>query len=211
MMSIADLPFIIKICGITNTRDAQVAIDAGANALGFNFYCESPRYITPTRARQIVEAVPGKFLRVGVFVNTSEQELLNVAEQVPLDVLQLHGDDCPMPISTRYRIWRSIRPEALADQSDKRIEAHLVDTPTATFGGSGRPFDWKLAVEHPRRIILAGGLHADNVEKAIETVQPWGVDACSRLESGPGEKDPQQVREFIRAARAASLELSKVL
>jgi phosphoribosylanthranilate isomerase len=211
MMSTAELPFVIKICGITNSNDAQVAIDAGANALGFNFYRNSPRYITPVRARRIVEAVPGEFLRIGVFVNTSEQELLNVAEQVQLDALQLHGDNCPIPVTSRYRIWRSIGPEALRDESDAQVEAYVVDTPTPAFGGSGKTFDWELARGNRCRIILAGGLHAGNVKKAVETAHPWGVDACSRLESQPGEKDWQKVREFVRAARTANLDIGKVV
>ena len=211
MMSTAELPFVIKICGINNQRDARVAIEAGANALGFNFYRKSPRFITPVRARQIADAIQGEFLRVGVFVNTSEQELLDVAEQVRLDALQLHGDDCAIPVSTRYRIWRSIHPNGLPRESDPRIAAYLVDTPTPAFGGSGETFDWTLAIGGSCRIILAGGLHARNVRMAVETVQPWGVDACSRLESEPGEKDPQQVREFIRAAREASRQVAKVL
>ena len=210
-MSTAELPFMIKICGITNKRDARVAIEAGANALGFNFYRKSPRFITPVQARQIADAVQGEFLRVGVFVNTSEQELLDVAEQVQLDALQLHGDDCAIPVSAHYLIWRSIYPNALPREPDPRIAAYLVDTPTPAFGGSGTTFDWTLAMGSSCRIILAGGLHARNVRMAVETVHPWGVDACSRLESEPGEKDPQRVREFIRAAREASRELAKVL
>lgn len=211
MMNSAELPFVIKICGITNESDAQVAVDAGANALGFNFYRNSPRYVAPARAHQILETVKGELLRVGVFVNTSEEELLRIAEEVQLDILQLHGDDCAIPATTRYRIWRSVHPEALPHEPDRQLEAYLVDTPTQGFGGSGKSFDWELVRENRCRIILAGGLHAGNVKEAIETVQPWGVDACSRLELKPGEKDSQKVREFVRAARAASVEVAKVV
>jgi len=210
VMSTAELPFVIKICGITNESDAQMAVDAGANALGFNFYSNSPRYITPVRARQIFDAVKGEFLTVGVFVNTSEQELLSVADEMQLDVLQLHGDHCAIP-TTRYRIWRSAYTETMPQEMHSRVEAYLVDTPAPVFGGSGRSFDWELVRGSRCRIILAGGLHAGNVKKAVETVQPWGVDACSRLETAPGKKDWQKVLEFVRAARAASVELAKAL
>ena len=209
VMSTTELPFVIKVCGIRNESDAQMAVDAGANALGFNFYCNSPRYITPARASQIIGAVKGEFLRVGVFVNTSEQQLVDIAEEVQLDVWQLHGHNCAIPTTTRYRIWRSAYPETLSKELDSRVEAYLVDTPAPVFGGSGTSFDWELVRGSHCRIILAGGLHADNVKKAVETVQPWGVDACSRLETGPGEKDSQKVREFVRTARAASVGLAK--
>lgn len=197
----ADPPFVIKICGITNEADAQAAVEAGANALGFNFYSNSPRYIRPNRAQQIITSVSGSYLRVGVFVNPSEDELIEIAQSVDLDVVQLHGDRCPTCFSQPFRIWRSIAPMAAAN--DQNVEAYLLDTPSAGFGGSGETFDWSLAEAHTSRIILAGGLHASNVAEAIRIANPWGVDACSRLESRPGKKSAQKVREFVRTAQLA--------
>lgn len=189
--------FIVKICGITNEEDARLAIEAGANALGFNFYPKSPRYLTPQRARQISAAVPGAYLRVGVFVNPSENELTEISRGVPLDVVQLHGDGCPDSLP-QFRVWRSIAPGASAHSPD--TEAYLLDTPSPEFGGSGQTFDWTLAAGHSSRVLLAGGLDAANVAEAIRTVQPWGVDACSRLESSAGKKNAQKVRDFVAAA-----------
>jgi phosphoribosylanthranilate isomerase len=197
----ADLPFVIKICGITNEEDAQEAVDGGANALGFNFYRNSPRYITPARAQQIIAKVSGHYLRVGVFVNPPEDELAEIAQTVDLDIVQLHGDHCPTSFSRPFRVWRSIAPSAAAN--DQNVEAYLLDTPSAGFGGSGETFDWRWAKVHTSRIILAGGLDSSNVAEAIRIANPWGVDACSRLESSPGKKSAQKVREFVRAAQLA--------
>ncbi len=193
--------FIIKVCGITNEADARVALDAGANALGFNFYPKSPRYIAPRRAREIMNALPAGFLRVGVFVNSTD----DVAAELPLDVLQLHGN---CPADGHPRIWRAIRPGDRRD--DPAAEAYLIDTPSEKFGGSGKTFDWSLAAGSLPPVIIAGGLDATNVAEAIRVAQPWGVDACSRLESRPGKKDPQRVREFIEAALEASRQLQEI-
>ncbi len=211
MKNTADLPFVVKICGITNEEDARIAIEAGANALGFNFYPKSPRFLRPADAERIMNSLPGDYLRVGIFVNSSEDEMLKIADRLHLDVLQLHGERCDIPVSTQCNIWRAIAPNALPQTRDKRIDAYLVDTPTTDFGGSGKAFDWSLAVGRAYRIVLAGGLASSNVEEAIETVEPWGVDACSRLESTPGKKDAGAMREFIRRALAASRAASHAL
>ena len=155
MNAAPDISFVIKICGITNEEDAQLAIEAGANALGFNFYRGSPRYITPARAKAIVEAVQTPFLKVGVFVNATEIQLATVIEQANLDVAQLHGENYPAQLSGSYRIWRSIRADDAAASkyaSGKAwnseaivAEAYVLDTPTPHFGGSGKCFDWSLA------------------------------------------------------------------
>jgi phosphoribosylanthranilate isomerase len=203
MSAARDISFVIKICGITNEEDAQVAIEAGANALGFNFYAGSPRYITPARAQRIVEAVKKPFLRVGVFVNATEAQLATAAREIPLDVVQLHGDTCPIQLSSSYRIWRSIIPDDVASCEEVCVEAFVFDTPGPHFGGSGKSFDWSLAATFAYRKIIAGGLDATNVADAIRTTKPWGVDACSRLESSPGKKDSRRVRDFVCAALAA--------
>lgn len=186
--------FIIKICGITNEEDARVAVEAGANALGFNFYPGSPRYIPPEQAREIIETVSGASLKVGVFVNSTDE----IAAEVPLDVLQLHGSCAGYP---SRRTWRAIRPGDCPQ--DSGAEAYLMDTGGEQFGGSGKTFDWNVAAGMPFRVIIAGGLDHTNVGEAIRIAQPWGVDACSRLESSPGKKDPRRVRDFVKAALAA--------
>lgn len=196
-------PFVVKVCGITNEEDARVAIDAGANALGFNFYQKSPRYITPERAHQIAAAVEGDYLKVGIFVKPSVRVLLEVANDIPLDVVQLHGDSVALPSSRALRVWRALPATADPPPAYPSIEAYLLDSPSARFGGSGEIFDWNIAACFPHRVILAGGLDGSNVAEAIRVASPWGVDACSRLELSPGRKDPQRVREFVHAALAA--------
>ena len=196
--------FIVKICGITNEEDARIAIQAGANALGFNFYPKSPRYIAPPRAREIAAAVPGDYLKVGVFVKPSVKQLLQVSSDVPLEVVQLHGDSVGLPSSRTLRVWRALPATAPPPPAYSGIEAYLLDSPTSRHGGSGETFDWSLAARFPHRAIIAGGLDASNVAEAVRIASPWGVDACSRIESAPGKKDAQRVRDFIRAAFAAA-------
>jgi phosphoribosylanthranilate isomerase len=200
------MKFLVKICGITEEDDAAVALEAGANALGFNFYPRSPRYVTPERAAEMANAVRGNYLRVGVFVNAGTEELQRVAEQVSLDVLQLHGDQT-VYLPAPYRLWKSIDPSKPLTGSAAQFEAYLLDTPSESFGGSGVTFPWRLAAEFPHRFLLAGGLDAGNVAEAIAAARPWGVDACSRIESHPGRKDARRVREFVRAAQAAAGQL----
>jgi phosphoribosylanthranilate isomerase len=194
--------FIVKVCGVTSVADAQFAVDAGANALGFNFYPRSPRYLTPAQASRIANAISGTFLRVGVFVNAPIAELLLTAAAVPLDVLQLHGTEAAIPDARLYRIWRALPGESAHPLPDERIEAYLLDS---TSPGTGVGFDWDLARDFPYPMIVAGGLDSQNVSQAIRTLQPWGVDACSRLESTPGRKDPVRVKAFVKTARTAAL------
>lgn len=189
---------IVKICGITNESDAQVAIEAGASALGINFYPKSPRFVTLEQARRITR-LAGRHLRVGIFVNAEADELLRVADEAQLDVVQVHGAFQ----RTRLRTWRGMRAGEAAPADDEGVEAFLLDTPGVNFGGSGRTFDWSLAASFPRRKIVAGGLDEWNVAAAVEASAPWGVDACSRLELSPGIKDANRVRAFVKAAFAA--------
>lgn len=187
---------MVKICGVTTVEDALMAAEAGAGAVGLNFYSKSPRYITEERALAIIATLPGSILKVGV-----------VVDQIPacassLDVLQIHGT-----LAARHsHIWRahSVTP-AFSPAQLEGAEAYLLDTPSATLaGGTGQTFDWSRALIPGKRIILAGGLDASNVRQAIESAQPWGVDACSRLESAPGRKDAAKVRDFITAAHQAA-------
>lgn len=207
MTAVTELPFVVKVCGITNEEDARVAVEAGANALGFNFYGASPRYIAPARARHIGDVVEGAYLKVGVFVNSGAEEILDICRQAQIDVVQLHGDARPLFLPEPYRLWRGIFAYgdlAAHEDLEARAEAYLIDSPSVNFGGSGQAFDWSLAKGLRFRFIVAGGLDGTNVGEAIRSARPWGVDACSRLECSPGKKDAQRVRDFVHAALEAS-------
>lgn len=198
MRPASTIDFLVKVCGITEEADGVAAIEAGAHALGFNFYGRSPRYVTLSRAKELAESIDGDYLRVGVFVNPSQTELAEALIAIPLDVVQLHGGACAVP-PPHTRVWRSVVLPA-NDLRDHTAEAYLLDSPSANFGGSGRSFDWSLAAGFPHRAILAGGLDESNVRDAIRAARPWGVDACSRLERQPGRKDGARVRAFVTAA-----------
>ena len=189
---------MVKICGITNREDALAAVDAGASAIGFNFYRESPRYISHTGAAMIGEKIPADVWKVGVFVNETPETIAKIVLDAGLDVAQLHGSSDALGV----RIWRAMSPVdevALALFGD--VEAVLIDSPIGgVFGGSGKTWDWTHAPHLEQKIIIAGGLDGDNVQLAIEQARPWGVDACSRIEKSPGLKDHYKMRKFILAA-----------
>jgi phosphoribosylanthranilate isomerase len=196
---------IVKICGVTHPDDAAAAVENGANAIGFNFYPPSPRYLAPERAAAI--ATPRGIRRVGVFVNEARGRIEEIAAIARLDVAQLHGDEAPCCYPAALPVWKAARVEPGFDFSQFDscpAEALLLDGPAGDlYGGTGQTFDWRLAGVATRRIILAGGLDASNVALAISLVRPWGVDACSRIESAPGRKDHKKMIEFLRAAQAA--------
>ena len=197
---------LIKICGLTTLDDALQAAEAGATALGFNFWPGSKRYITPAAATAIISQLPAEVLKVGVFVDAAESEFSAIAAQTGLDIVQLHGHSGPSPSIRHWLAFSATDARVRATMESSGAEAFLIDTPAgAERGGTGRTFDWSLVQELTGRIILAGGLGPDNVAQAIRLVRPWGVDACSRLESAPGRKNPMKVLEFIRAARSATL------
>jgi len=190
---------MVKICGITNREDAMAAVEAGASAIGFNFYRESPRYITPTGASLIAAKVPAEVWKVGIFVNETPETIAKIALDAGLDVAQLYGTSEARGI----RVWRAIKADEslLSHVNDETAEALLLDTPSDDLhGGTGASFDWSRAKGLPKHIIIAGGLDGTNVRRAIEQAEPWGVDACSRLEKSPGLKDHDKVREFVKAA-----------
>jgi phosphoribosylanthranilate isomerase len=195
---------IIKVCGITSREDAAAAVEAGATALGFNFWPRSLRYLAPGPAVEILETVPAGVLKVGLFVDAPAGLIETMMRELQLDVAQVHGPT-DRPIAVRQ--WRALAattPGLRDILARLDAEAALLDTPAgAQRGGTGLTFDWSLAAGLPGRIILAGGLDPDNVAAAIRHVRPWGVDACSRLESQPGRKDPDKVRAFVAAARKA--------
>ncbi len=193
---------MVKICGITNLEDALAAVEGGAAALGFNFYPHSPRYVAPEQAGRIVAALPAAVWKVGVFVD--ETGAAELARRIGLDVLQLHGNEPPAAVPEGLRVWKAFRVDAAFDRrrlEEYTVEAFLLDAPAgASYGGSGKTFDWSVAAGLGGKIILAGGLDASNVRQAIERARPWGVDACSRLESSPGRKDHAKMTQFLKAA-----------
>ena len=193
---------LIKVCGITSVEDAREAVAAGATALGFNFFAKSPRFVEPEALAAWVDEVPRDVVRVGVFVNESSARVAEVVERCRLNVAQLHGEASVMGVRT----WlaRSVDGTFRAEDLMDGPEAWLLDAPAgALYGGTGTTFDWALVRGLRRRIVLAGGLDGGNVAQAIEVAKPWGVDACSRLESAPGKKDGAKVAAFVAAARGA--------
>jgi phosphoribosylanthranilate isomerase len=193
---------MVKICGITNRGDALAAVDGGASALGFNFYPSSPRFIAPETAHEILAALPPGVLKVGVFVNEPAAAVAVLAARLGLDIVQLHGESPEHPAG--LRVWRALAAAPgfdLASLDPLPAEAFLLDAPSgAHYGGTGRSFDWSLARGARRPVIVAGGLDETNVRRAIEEARPWGVDACSRLESAPGRKDQHRMAQFLKAA-----------
>ncbi len=202
---------LIKICGITNLEDAVAAVAAGADALGFNFYKPSPRYITPQNAREIIEQLSGSLLKVGVFVNEELESVRNITAEADLTALQLHGDESPAYCSELAHQY-IIKVLAVSHDFDPtmtqryQVDAIMLDTKHNTLrGGTGRAFDWSIAQQVSQRVpklYLAGGLSPENVADAIETVRPYAVDACSSLEDQPGTKNHERMRAFVAAVRS---------
>ena len=202
----------IKICGITNIDDALAAVAAGADALGFNFYKPSPRYVAPPVAREIIAKLPLSVLTVGVFVNEqSPQSVRSIANESGVTALQLHGDESPSYCLELAADRYVIKTLAVSNDFDLQtvqgfdVEAIMLDTKhSALRGGTGLVFDWSIAREVNDvvpKLFLAGGLAPENIEYAIEIVRPYAVDACSALEDEPGKKNHERMRAFVEAAR----------
>lgn len=195
----------IKICGITNLEDAVSAYSYGAEALGFIFYMQSPRYISPEKARYIIENLPQDITRVGVFVNHEIEIIKDIYEFCTLDLIQLHGDESPQYCS---QFSKSILIKAFSPRSEKDlniikdypVKAALIDSRhSGLYGGTGKKSNWELAVKlremHP--LILSGGLSPDNIREAIEAVEPHAVDVNSGVEITPQKKDSLKVKRII--------------
>jgi phosphoribosylanthranilate isomerase len=204
---------LVKICGITNLDDAEAAVEAGADILGFNFYPRSPRYIEPADARLIIDALPESVMTAGVFVNEDPGNIQKIAAASGVSILQLHGDESPeycKHLDRRYLIKvfaarDHFVPETVLDYDVQAIMLDAFDK--KTLGGTGKLSNWSVARKTRElfpRLFLAGGLSAENVGDAIEQVNPYAVDACSRLESSPGVKDHERVRAFVAAVRAVT-------
>jgi phosphoribosylanthranilate isomerase len=187
--------------------DVAAAVGAGADALGFNFWPGSKRFIDPDAARDIVDRLPPFVTAVGVFVNQPPTEVLSTAARAGLAAVQLHGDEPWEDVNgfaiPAVKALRVAGPESLADMQRYRVRAFLLDAPSAGFGGSGATFDWSVAREAAARatVLLAGGLTPENVREAIRAVRPYGVDVASGVERAPGVKDETKLRRFIAAAR----------
>jgi len=216
----------IKICGTTNSEDAQASVAAGADALGFIF-APSPRQIDPSSARDLVAALPKQVEKVGVFVNESAERIREIVEQAGLTAVQLHGEespefaaklfqsgDSPQPRTPLLRLFKTIQvgsgfeAELRAFAEVRQINGVLLDSGSGSLrGGTGRTFDWRrtsaMVPAYPGdlRIIMAGGLDPSNVGDAIGSLRPWGVDVCSGVEREPGKKDPEKLRSFVTAVR----------
>jgi phosphoribosylanthranilate isomerase len=215
--------FRIKICGVTNADDAEAAVDAGANALGINFYSASKRFVDSAVARQIADVVPDNVAKVGVFVNHSLREILDAVESLRPSYIQLHGDEPPEFLSalpSEIKIIRAYRCglkglAPLASYLEKcpafgrTPDAILLDSDApGAFGGTGRIADWssianQKAILGNAPLILAGGLTPMNVGPAIAAVRPDAVDVASGVEHQPGLKDRELMKHFIDAAREA--------
>jgi len=204
------MPFKIKICGITNLEDAGVAVEAGADALGFVFYSQSPRCIESAIAKRIIAQLPPFVIPVGVFVNHDQETIRNVFDECGLAFAQLHGDETPTFCESLGRpVLRALRLRdrgsllALAEYKGRMgVRGFVVDAfSTEAYGGTGQTVDWSLAreVAQGAPILLAGGLTPNNVQEAIRQVQPYGVDVSSGVEKSPGQKDHEKIRTFTQA------------
>jgi phosphoribosylanthranilate isomerase len=206
----------VKVCGITSYRDASMALSLGADALGFNFFPRSPRYIAPAAARRIVDRLPPFVTKVAVYVNASDlYELEKDALNAGVDVLQLHGDETP-EYCREFAHWKLIKTLRIGegflpeDLEKYPVSAFLLDTRNPRlYGGTGKTFDWKLAgtIRTKRPLILAGGLCAENVADAIRTVRPYAVDVCSGVESAPGKKERRKLVAFMNEVHRASRDI----
>ena len=205
----------IKICGITNLEDALLAVSAGADELGFNFFEGSLRYVTPETASSIADKLPVTTLKVGVFVNQTAERVLEIASIVGLNAIQLHGDEDAAFIDeirkrSELTVIKALRVSPQFHAKDAvvfRADAILLDSYSdKEHGGTGATFDWDIAKQVSNLfpvLYLAGGLTPENVSEAIKQVRPYAVDVCSRIESTPGKKDEDKLKRFITAVRKA--------
>jgi phosphoribosylanthranilate isomerase len=199
----------VKICGNTSLADAQAAVEAGADMLGFIFCKASPRYVTVEKVADIARPLPPNVVKVGVFVNPTEELVTQAIAECGLNMLQFHGEESPefctqfgMMSMKAFRVRNGASLEALTDYP---TDAWLLDTYSpGQAGGTGKTFNWDLAVEAKKLgkpIFLAGGLTPENVAEAVARVNPFAVDVSSGVESAPGKKDHAKVRAFIQAAK----------
>lgn len=205
----------VKVCGITKLADAEKALEFGADALGFNFYRPSPRWITPQAARAVLQRLPEGTWNIAVFVNESRKRVGEIIAQGELadgrqayGAIQFHGEESegycrgwPMKVIKAFRVRGK---ESLEGMEQFPADFYLLDSWSSGYGGSGAPFPWEwLDGVNTEKIILSGGLSVENVAQAIRRIRPYGVDVCSGVEARPGIKDHAKLKEFILAAKAA--------
>ncbi|MFA6320887.1 MAG: phosphoribosylanthranilate isomerase [Candidatus Omnitrophota bacterium] len=200
----------IKICGITNKVDALAAAELGVDMLGFVFYNKSTRYVGSPEVEDIINELPAKVAKVGVFVNESRENVIRIAEDTLLDTLQFHGDETPEYCSyfkPKYKVIKAFRLKTKADLkkvNDYDVDYYLFDTyQSDCIGGTGKRFDWTMLKDFEllKPVILSGGLDPDNVRYAIKEVAPFAVDVSSGVESAPGKKDAKKLKKFVENVR----------
>lgn len=200
----------VKICGITNLDDALLSVEAGADALGFIFYDQSPRAVKPLAVRRIVEYLPRHVTKVGVFVHAAPKDVSAVCREVKLSAAQLYGKqtqaelrELETGVIKAFQVGKGFDVRILSRYS---VDAFLLDTLVkGKAGGTGKTFDWNIAQKATKygKVILSGGLNPENVSEAVRFVRPYGVDVCSGVEARPGKKDPNKVTEFIQRAKTS--------
>ena len=200
----------IKICGMTSMEDTLLAVNGGADAVGFIFYKKSPRCISAKTVKSIIATLPPFVETVGVFVNESADRVNRIADSCKLSAVQLHGDESPAFCKKiRHKVIKAVRvkgKESFDGMSSYKVSAFLLDSHSdQQQGGTGETFDWRLVSEGKKYgpVILAGGLDPSNVAHAIQKVKPYAVDVCSGVERMPGIKDPARLQAFIKAVKAS--------
>ncbi len=198
----------VKICGITNQKDALCAVAAGADALGFVFYAKSPRHVSAEQVKRIVAELPPFVTTVGLFVNTAYETIQQTMEITGLNVVQLHGDESPEDCRLiPYPVIKAVRVkdvDSVAEIGSYHVSALLLDAwNDQQYGGTGESFDWQLAksLTASQPLILAGGLNPGNVAEAIQIVNPYAVDVSSGVEECPGRKDHKKIHDFIQQVK----------
>ncbi len=200
----------IKICGITNKKDALDAAALGVDILGFVFYAKSKRYVEPRTVGDIANELPPYIGKVGVFVNEAKDKVLQIAEDTALDILQFHGDETPDycdGFRDKYKVIKAFRlkdKKGLKKINDYDTDFILLDTyKTDSVGGTGETFDWGILKDFEilKPVILSGGLNPSNVAKAIKEIAPYGVDVSTGVEDAPGKKDLKLMKKFVENVR----------
>jgi len=198
----------VKICGITNYKDAAAAVDMGADLLGFNFYPKSPRFVPPEKAREIISRLPGFIDIVGVFVNAPLEQIRETMDLCQLNWVQLHGDEnpqfCSLFLSLNVKTMKALR---VKDRNDiQQAENYFTDAilldafNPEKYGGTGLTFDWNIVGHIGKRIFLAGGINPDNAPEAIN-LGVYGIDVCSGIEAEPGKKDHKKMKKLFKNIR----------
>ena len=202
----------VKVCGITNIRDALLAIDCGADALGFVF-APSPRQVTPEQVENIVNQLHSSICKIGVFVDSELEAVNDIKSRCGLNMVQLHGSEnpeyCKAFLPNVIKSFQVRDKAILKLLPDYEVKAYLLDSYHAKLkGGTGHTFNWAIAQKAKEygMIILSGGLNPNNICQAIDTVQPFAVDVSSGVEAAPGKKDPDKLRNFITAAKQVQVE-----